>query len=396
MKKILMLFTENYVGGGSNRYLIDIVNALTGDFNDIVIASNPPGLFTHELKRLQKNVKTIHIQVITLGRFFYQVLKNPNRLMRIIIRFLLLPFQPIILLYNFFLCIYWLNLLKPTTVLGCNGGYPASRITLLMIMVAKLLGVKTVLSVVSMPSPRKKLFTVYEWLLDKLVWFTSDAIIVNAHAISRSLQGLRGMPDEKVEIIYNGLEDKPLVAERNNELKKECAIGFLSRMDFEKGCILLLKAFAKLEKKYTHLRLMMVGSGNASNQLTKLADDYGLKEKIDIIGFFDGEVHDLLSTFDIYVFPSLYEGLPYSVLEAMRAGCAIISTNVGGICEVIRDRVDGLLVSPGSIDTLEKAIETLINNHILKVLLGKNARKRFLDMYTLDIMNARVKALFAR
>lgn len=388
-----MVFIENYVGGGSNRHLIDIVNALKDNFDEIIIVSNSPGLFTRDLKRLQKNVQTLHIQILTLVRLFHQFLKNPPRLIRTIIRCLLLPFQPIFFLYNFILCIFWLNLLKPTVVLGCNGGYPASRMTLLMIMVAKLLGIKTVLSIVSMPSRRKKLFIIYEWILDKLVWFTSDTVLVNAHAISHSLQNMRDMPKEKVVVIHNGLEDKQLVEEGNKEFKKECSIGFLARMDYEKGCILLLNAFAKLERKYTHIRMMMVGSGDALRQLTKMVDDYGLKEKIDIVGYYDGEVHELLSTFDIYAFPSLYEGLPYSVLEAMRAGCAIVSTNVGGIPEVIRNSVDGLLVPPGSVDELEKAIETLINNHNYRVSLGKNARKRYLDMYTIEIMDMRVKEL---
>lgn len=389
-----MVFIENYDGGGSNRHLIDLVNALKDNFDEIVIASNSQGLFTCDLKRLQKNVRTLHIQILTLVRLFNQFLNNPPRLIRSIIRCLLLPFQPLIFLYNFILCLFWLNLLKPTIVLGCNGGYPASRMTLLMVMVAKLLGIKTVLSIVSMPSRRKRSFIIYEWVLDKLAWFTSDTVIVNAHAISYALQNMRDMPKDKVVVIHNGLENKELNDKLINKLKRDCRIGFLSRMDYEKGCIILLDAFAKLAKKHTHICMVMVGSGIALSQLAKMVDDYGLKEKIDIVGYYEGEVHDLLSTFDIYAFPSLYEGLPYSVLEAMRAGCAIVSTNVGGIPEVIRNSVDGLLVPPGSVDELEKAIETLINNQNYRISLGKNARKRFLDMYTLEIMNVRVKELF--
>jgi glycosyltransferase involved in cell wall biosynthesis len=389
-----MVFIENYVGGGSDRHLIDIVNALKDEFKGIVIVSNPPGLFRHDLIRLQKKVETLPIQIITQVRLFDKILKNPSRLVRTVIRCALLPLQPIILLYNLFLCIFWLRILKPSVVLGCNGGYPAARMTLLMIMVAKFLRIKTVLSIVSMPSPRKKLFIIYDQILDKLVWMASDIVMVNAYAIAYSLQILRDMPKDKVVVIHNALEDKQLLVKREKIIKKECIIGFLGRMEYEKGVILLLETFAKLAKKYKHIKMVMVGSGNATGQLTKLVDDHRLKEKIDIVGYYEGEVNDLLTKFDIYAFSSFNEGLPYSVLEAMRAGCAIVSTSVGGIPEVIRNGVDGLLVAPGSIDELEKAIETLINDNNLRVSLGKNARERFLNMCTLEIMNGRMKELF--
>jgi len=389
-----MIFFENYFGGGSDRHLINIVNALKDDFPDIIIVSNPPGLFKNDLKRLKKNVRMVHVQILTLVRIFDQFLKNSPRIIRILIRCLLIPFLPLMFLYNFCLCIFWLKLLKPTIVLGCDGGYPSARMTLLMILVAKLLSIKTVLSIVSMPSPKRKFFIVFDALLDKLVWLASDTVIVNAQTISNKLHNMRNMPKEKIVVIPNGLEDKQILVFRNIKLKKELRIGYLSRMDYEKGCTYLLNAFAKLEKKYSSIRLIMGGSGNASKRLFKMVDDYGLKEKIDILGYYAGEVHNLLSTFDIYVFPSLYEGLPYSILEAMRAGCAIVSTNVGGIPEVIRNNVDGLLVSPGSVDELEQTIETLINDHKFRASLGKNARKRFLEMYTLEIMNVRVRQLF--
>lgn len=279
-------------------------------------------------------------------------------------------------------------------VLGCNGGYPGAQMTLLTIIVSKALSIPTALSIVSMPLRRKRLSIFYEWILDRIVWKSSDKIIVNAGAISKGLQILRGAPPEKVSVIYNGIEDKR--SSCNKVRKKDLIIGFLSRMDLEKGCIELFNVFTDLVKKYTYIRLVMVGKGNASEQLKALAGSSESKDKITIMGYYKGDVHELLLTFDIYVLPSYIEGLPYSILEAMRAECAIVSTTVGGIPEVIRSGIDGLLVQPRSMNDLEKAIETIIINDNLRKTFEINARKRFIEMFTLDIMNNKIKELLVQ
>lgn len=113
------------------------------------------------------------------------------------------------------------------------------------------------------------------------------------------------------------------------------------------------------------------------------------------MGYYEGDTHYLLSSLDIYVLPTLHEGFPYSILEAMRANCAIISTNVGGIPEAIRNRVEGLLVPLSSVEVLELAIEELINDADLRNMLGKNARNRFLDMFAMEKMNQRLQEVLS-
>ncbi len=394
--KRLMVFTENYVGGGSDRHLMDIANALKDDFEDIVVVSNPPGLAPDVLRRAREAYTTLSIQVVTLTRLFHQYFRNFRRLARLTIRCLLIPFQPLILVYDFLLCIFWLNRLKPVAVLGCNGGHPGSRMTLLMIIASKLSGAKTILSIVSMPLARRRIVRPYEWLLDKAVWAASDIVLVNAYAISRSLQNMRNMPADKVVVIHNGLEDAHVPEIETDGLKDEFKIGFLGRVSYEKGIIFLLDAFRKLEKEHPKARMVIAGKGDALGQINKTIGEYGLNEKINLVGYYDGDVSTLLSSFDVYVFPSLHEGLPYSILEAMRGGLAIVSTDVGGIPELIRDGLEGILVPPGSADGLAAAIEKLIKDPELRKALGENARDRFVKMYTLESMQREVKELFAR
>jgi glycosyltransferase involved in cell wall biosynthesis len=123
--------------------------------------------------------------------------------------------------------------------------------------------------------------------------------------------------------------------------------------------------------------------------------ELGLQGQVRLTGNYNGDINELLLSFDIYAFPSLWEGFPYSVIEAMRAGCPIIATNVGGIPEAIRNRVEGLLIPPSSVEALESAIEELMNNADLRNMLGENAKNRFLDMFTIEKMNERLQEILS-
>jgi glycosyltransferase involved in cell wall biosynthesis len=393
LSNTLLLFIENYEGGGSDRHLVDIINALKDDYENIFLVSNPPGLFAHDLKRLQRTIKTKQFKLFTRVRLFQMIGALP-RLIRMAIITILFPFMPIAFLYHFLLCFFLLKSLKPTMVIGCNGGYPSAQMTLLIVIVSKLLSIPTALSIVSIPHQRRRHLFFYERFLDTIVWKSSDRIIVNAQAISKELQTFRGAPSEKVSVVYNAIEDRQSESGCSNVQKKELIIGFLARMDFQKGCIEFFNVFSNLARRYTQIRLVMAGGeGNASGQLNVLLETSELKDRIERIGYYDGDVHALLSTFDIYVLPSHREGLPYSILEAMRAECAIVSTEAGGIPEVIRSGIDGLLVRPRSMNDLERAIETLITDDEFRKTLKVNARQRFLKMFSMDAMNRKIKEL---
>ena len=118
-------------------------------------------------------------------------------------------------------------------------------------------------------------------------------------------------------------------------------------MDVAKGALLLFDAFAHLAKRHPGLRLVLAGHGDASAELARRTEALGLQNQVQLLGHYDGGIDLLLTTFDLYVFPSLLEGFPYSIIESMRAGRTIIATNVGGIPEAIMDGKDGLLIEPG-------------------------------------------------
>ncbi len=101
----------------------------------------------------------------------------------------------------------------------------------------------------------------------------------------------------------------------------------------------------------------------------------------------------MLATFDIYVFPSLWEGFPYSIVEALRSACVIVATRVGGIPEAVTDGVEAT-VAPGSKDEIIKAVEKLMADREMGQVLARNARAKFERELTLPIMHMRVRQVF--
>jgi len=120
-----------------------------------------------------------------------------------------------------------------------------------------------------------------------------------------------------------------------------------------------------------------------------------LQGRVELLGHYGGDVDALLSRFNLYVFPSLWEGFPYSIVEAMRAGVPIVATRVGGIPEAIMDGKEGLLVEPGSRDAIVDALQRLLDDPDLRRSLGRHARLKYENSLSLDKMHLRVREVFA-
>jgi glycosyltransferase involved in cell wall biosynthesis len=222
---------------------------------------------------------------------------------------------------------------------------------------------------------------VYDKSIDRRVWKSLRLVIVNAQSIADALGTQHEMPPRLAQVVYNGLPDVPYHPNRTTELQ----IGFVARLDKAKGVLVLLDAFNQLLKKWPDLRLRLVGQGDASAAITARVRVLGIGNRVETTGFAEGDISALLESFRVYAFPSLHEGLPYSILEAMRAGCTIVSTSVGGIPEVMRDAREGLLVSAGDATALAGALGRLLSEPETAARYVRAARERFERNYLLEI-----------
>lgn len=387
--KVLLVFTENYARGGGNIYLIDLVNAVACYFDTVRLVCNAGALYSEDLQRLKCPATVQSLSFVTKALLANRVKRAP-RILRRLFLILLTPFEPLFFGLNLFLFRRLLARFKPSCVLSCNGGYPAAQASLAMVVASRRSGISAFLSIVSMPRLRRPWLLLYDWLLDRSVWRSARAVIVNAKAILNALQQMRGMPPEKCWVVHNGIED---VASHGPVMKssQSTVVGCVARMDREKGVLQLVDAFAVIARKYPSVELILAGEGNASKELADLIRFHHLENRVKHLGQYQENVNKLLLTLDIYAFPSLWEGFPYSILEALRAGCAIVATNVGGIPEAIENGKEGLLVTPGSTEELILAIDRLLADKDLRFFLAYNGRLRYEREFSLETMDTRVK-----
>lgn len=372
--------------GGGNRYLIDSVNGVCRHFDKVVIASNCGGLFKEDLVRLNCEISVCERKIVSRD-YSFKFLEILPVFFRTIIIKALKPLDPLLFLINFLNFVFLVRKLNPSAILSCNGGYPAAFSTIAMVLVARMTGTPCAFTIVSLPTRRSILLYPYEWLIDQLVWRSAKKVIVNAHAIKQAIAQIRGCPGEKITVVHNGLEEVSDLNRKKVVGKNDLIIGCVARMARAKGVLFLLEAFVALASKYQNIHLVLVGEGDVSGELSRRINELGLQDRVRLTGYYNGDIHGLLMSLDIYVFPSLWEGFPYSILEAMRAGCPIVTTNVGGIPEAIDNNEEGLLVTPGSCKELEIAIEKLALDEGLRVRLGNNARKKFDRSFSLSVMN---------
>ncbi len=159
-------------------------------------------------------------------------------------------------------------------------------------------------------------------------------------------------------------------------------IGTVGRMGPEKGHLYLLMAFKEVSSMVPEARLLMVGGGDMEEILQRKAEELGIIDKVE----FMGNQYDMAAayrTMDIFVLPSLIEGTPMVLLEAMSMGLPVIASNVGGIPHVIAEG-EGILVPPRDTTGLGLEIFRLLEDGELRRKIGKEARKKILMNYSLQ------------
>ena len=134
-----------------------------------------------------------------------------------------------------------------------------------------------------------------------------------------------------------------------------------ARLIPSKGIDILLKAVPDILDENPGIRLMIVGSGPEEIKLKRLAAELGIESKVIFTGSV-ADIHNYYSAFDIFVLPTLSEGLGITILEAMSFGLPVLASAAGGITEVITHERNGILIEPGDINELRTALQFLLDN----------------------------------
>jgi len=178
-----------------------------------------------------------------------------------------------------------------------------------------------------------------------------------------------GVPANMIETVYNGIDltgydNIEPILRRDLSLSSDVPIiGIVARLVWEKGYKYMLKAMPRILEKFPKAVLIIIGEGPLEESLKALCRELDITDNVIFMGYQDN-VEKLALDFDVFVLPSVSEGLGLALLEAMALGKPVITTEVGGIPEVVKSGVNGLLVPPRN--------KELLAENVIKVLLSKD------------------------
>lgn len=221
-------------------------------------------------------------------------------------------------------------------------------------------------------------------------------------ALSKDLQDwlvdVVGIPPRKVRQLYNGVDTRTFFPPSDGRGKlpvdnfstpDAIIIGTVGRMQGEKDSLNLVKAFLLLADKpgvpRESLRLVMIGDGPLREQAIRMLGEAGFSDQV----WLPGDRHDVpecLRALDIFVLPSLGEGISNTILEAMASGRPVVATRVGGNPELVVEHETGLLVPPADAEALASALESYIRDASLARQHGAAGRRRAEQHFSLQAM----------
>jgi len=162
-------------------------------------------------------------------------------------------------------------------------------------------------------------------------------------------------------------------------------VAVVGRLDTVKGHHVAIEALARIGKQEPRVELFFIGTGPCESQLKALAVRRGVASRIHFLGF-QRNIYDFIAHCDTLLMPSLHEGLPYTLLEAMALGAPIVASRVGGLAAVLQDGRSGVLVPPGDVSALASAVTEILGNLELRRRLGAYAQQVQQSRYSLAVM----------
>jgi glycosyltransferase involved in cell wall biosynthesis len=229
-----------------------------------------------------------------------------------------------------------------------------------------------------------------------------DHIITGSEHLRSEVINL-GCRPSKVTTIHNAIDTNKVYQSMTYDKFKNkfglnennLIVGTVGRISKEKGQIYLLKAAKIVLKKFSNIKFVFIGDGELKSELITYATLNSLTDNAIFTGYYEN-LHEIFNAIDIFVIPSLTESLPLALLEAMAAGKPIISTNVGGIPEIIKNYKTGILVKPKDCNDTANAIIYMIKNKKQMNFMGNNAKALVSENFSTDKFVGKTEELYSR
>ena len=267
-------------------------------------------------------------------------------------------------------------------------------------LAAVLAGVQTVIHTDhARKYPDKRSYMFAEWLLSHFVY---KVIGVSDHTRLELIR-YEKMSPRKVVTIPNGIDpsklegkiDKKALLKDLNINNRNPVIGFCGRIAEQKGLIYLLQALPAICSSFPEAVVLLAGDGPLRQDLEHRSQEMGIGDKVKFLGTRQ-DIPSLLKVFDVFVLPSIFEGLPMVVLEAMAAGCPVVATDVGGTSTAIDNGKTGILVGPENPGELARGITALLTDRELRNRIIAAAKESVNNNFSAKKMTQRYEQLYLR
>ncbi|WP_440871047.1 glycosyltransferase [Thermodesulfovibrio yellowstonii] len=226
--------------------------------------------------------------------------------------------------------------------------------------------------------------------INRLLAKITDKIIAVSEEVKKDILKYDKIPEDKIKVIYNGIDpdifsnnfDKDTIKKSLGIDLKAPVIGTVGRLTMQKGQIYLLEAIAKIKGRFPYIKVLIVGDGPLMEEFKKYVKSTGISENVIFTGS-RRDVPALLSIMDIFVFPSLWEGLPNALIESMAAGKAIIASDLKPIREILNSEGECILVQPKNSMAIAESIELLLKDKNLRDNIGRNVQNKAFSCFNI-------------
>ncbi len=289
-----------------------------------------------------------------------------------------------------------ITLLKANNIkILCTHGYKEDIIGF---FAAKVTGIKKVAMVHGWTGHTFRV-KIYE-ILDKFILRFFDRIIIVTESLKSKLLKM-GISESKIITIHNAIDldkysyntDGEKVKTEFNIDASEKIVGTIGRLSKEKGYKYLLKTAKEVVRQYPNVKFIIVGEGSERENLVKMSKELRIQDKVIFTGY-RKDIELFFSAFNVFVLPSLTEGLPNVILEALAFRKPVVATNVGGVGELVRHKETGWLTESANINGLFEGISFCLMNQTEAQQMARNGHKLIKERFTVEQRVTKMEDLY--
>jgi glycosyltransferase involved in cell wall biosynthesis len=239
----------------------------------------------------------------------------------------------------------------------------------------------------------------------RYVFNRADRLICVSEGNKDRLAAFFGIGKQSIDVVHNGIDcvryqqpDSEKVCQLRKEFRlspDKIAITTVARLNIQKGHSDLIEVAKRVTSTNPEVVFILAGDGELRRELELATSEAELAKNIIFTGY-RKEIPEILAMTDIFFLPTLFEGLPHAVLEAMAAARCVVASRVDGVCEAVSDGETGILVDPGNINHLTEALTNLIRNIQFREEMGKSGRRRVQQSFGIDRMVDKLEGIYAR